>query len=437
MTADFAFRLGIAATEVLRNENEPLLFLIGTDTRRSGQMLAHAMTAGITSRGGNVKWLGTVPTPGVSHLTQQLGADAGIVISASHNPYFDNGIKFFNADGEKLSDALEARIEQAVLAGFPALAPVTREQIGFAERYRLDDGHYFRFLLANAPYLDGLKVGLDCANGAAYHLAPAVFKQIGARLDVSFAEPDGQNINLDCGSTHPAALQERVRTLGLDVGVSFDGDADRTLLVDSRGRLATGDHLLAILAVTRNEKEVVATVMTNLGVEKYLAGHGITMHRAAVGDRYVSEELRARNLQLGGEQSGHLLLLDRAPTGDGILTALQVLSAIRTSGIPLEQWLDEIPSYPQVLRNVTVTEDTKHGLASHPVVLEAVRAAREKLAGDGRINLRPSGTEPLVRIMVEGRDDAEVQATAEEIAVAVKLAAKTPEGVDMSEVRQV
>jgi phosphoglucosamine mutase len=440
MTADFAFRLGIAATEALRQDDQPQKFLIGTDTRRSGQMLAHAITAGITSRGGDVHWLGIMPTPGVSHLTQQLAATAGIVISASHNPFSDNGIKFFNADGQKLSDELEARIETILLSDLDSLPPVTGRQIGHADRYRLEEEHYYKFLLANAPYLDGLKVGLDCANGAAFQLAPAIFKQIGARIDVSFAEPDGQNINLGCGSTHPAALQERVRSLGLDVGVSFDGDADRALLVDSRGRLVTGDHMLALLAVTRNEKEVVGTVMTNLGTEKFLESHSITMHRADVGDRYVSEELRARNLQLGGEQSGHLLLLDRAPTGDGILTALQVLSAVRTSGIPLEQWLDEIPVYPQTLHNVAVSEDTKHGLARHPLVLDAVSAAQHELAGDGRINLRPSGTEPLVRIMVEGPELSLVTSTAEKIARAVESAAQIMKGtaaVDIMEAGQV
>lgn len=423
MTAEFAFRLGIAAAEVLRTDGAPLQFLIGTDTRRSGGMLAYAMMAGLTSRGGNVLWLGVSPTPGVSHLTQKLAATAGVVISASHNPYADNGIKFFNGNGEKLSDELEAEMEAALRRAGDKLPSVTRHDIGTCEPYAGAQEEYQQFLLDHAPYLDGLKVGLDCANGAAFQLAPEIFKQIGARLDVINAEPDGVNINLNCGSTHPETLQERVVTLGLDVGISLDGDADRVLLVDRKGRLVTGDHMLAILAVIRQEKEVVATLMSNLGTEKYLAERGITMHRADVGDRYVAAQLRERNLQLGGEQSGHMLLLDRAPTGDGLLTALQVLAAIRTSGIPLEQWLDEIPAYPQILHNVRVAPHLKLDLLQHPAVIESLDSARELLGSDGRINLRPSGTESLIRIMIEGPDNNQIMALAGEVAARVELAA--------------
>ncbi len=407
LTAEFAFRLGTALTEVLREDGLRPHLVIGMDTRRSAQMLAHAVTAGITSRGGDVTFLGVIPTPGVAYLTGQLTATAGLVISASHNPYPDNGIKVFGADGRKLSDATEHALED-FLREPPALAPVTHSEVGASSRYRTEDGHYTKFLLANAPYLDGLKVGLDCANGAAFQIAPQVFKQIGARLDVINAQPNGTNINEGCGSTSPAGMQERVQQQGLDVGVCFDGDADRVLLVDSRGRLVTGDHLLAILAVTRGEREVVATVMSNLGLERFLADNNVVMHRSAVGDRYVSEELRSRQLTLGGEQSGHLLMLDRSPTGDGLLTALQVLAALRGTGTTLEEWMDRIPVYPQLLQSVPVPNGSKGDVASHPDVIAAVAAAEARLGSDGRVNLRPSGTEPLVRVMVEGPDDATV-----------------------------
>lgn len=423
LTAGFTVNLGVALAELLGKPPGRARFLLGMDTRRSGAMLAQAITAGLTSRGADVTLLGVVPTPAIAYLTRELKATAGIMISASHNPFQDNGIKIFTAGGEKLSDSLEARIEDFIRE-LPDLDDVTHTDIGLA----VDDGdmteRYFRFLLDNAPFLDGLKVGLDCANGAASTLAPRVFKQIGARLDVVYAEPDGMNINAGCGSTHPQALQERVRQHDLDVGVTFDGDADRTQLIDRRGRLVTGDHMLAILAVTRGEKEVVATVMSNLGLERFLADNGINLHRTAVGDRYVGEELRKRDLSLGGEQSGHLLLLDRAPTGDGILSALQVLAAVRASDVPLEDWMDRIPVYPQLLTNVSVPNGSKDLIAGHEGVLKAVAAAEERLGDDGRVNVRPSGTEPLVRVMVEGPDDQTVQTLTAELVAAVEAAGK-------------
>ncbi|UCH25215.1 MAG: phosphoglucosamine mutase [Trueperaceae bacterium] len=426
MTAAFATRLGSAATEAIKQpgEQHPLL-VIGMDTRQSGPMLAHAVAAGVTARGGDVHWLGVMPSPGVSYLTRALNAHAGVVISASHNPYDDNGIKFFNHLGEKLSDEVEARIEKLLDQELDALPTLTGEAIGRSTRYRHDDGEYVQFLLANAPYLDGLRVGLDCANGASFEIAPRVFKQIGARLDVINQNPSGTNINLQCGSTHPDSLRRRVIDHELDVGVCFDGDADRAILIDRYGRLVTGDHILAICALSRGEKEVVATVMSNLGMEQYLAERGITLHRTKVGDRYVYEELRRRTLKLGGEQSGHLLFLDRAATGDGILTALQTLSAIRKSDKPLEEWIDEIPAYPQVLLNVGVKAAMKHTLIDDPEIRNALFKAEEKLAGEGRINLRPSGTEPLIRVLVEGKDDSTVGSLAQELADVVKRVSET------------
>ena len=425
MTATFAFRLGVAAAETLKREGvERPRFTIGMDTRRSGPMLAHALVAGLNARGADAIWLGVMPTPGVSHLTRALGADAGVVVSASHNPYFDNGIKFFNGKGEKLSDDTEAGIEALLDEDLDLLPAVTREAVGRSSRYRRDDADYQRFLLSHAPYLDGMKVGLDCANGAASEIAPRIFTQIGARLDVINAAPDGENINVECGSTSPGRLQQRVESHGLEVGIAFDGDADRAMLVDRRGRLVTGDHVLAICALVRGEKEVVATTMSNLGIERYLQGNGVVMHRERVGDRYVFEGLRARGLQLGGEQSGHLLFLDISPTGDGILSALQLLSAVRKSRRSLEAWMDEIPVFPQTIRNVPVPAELKDRLSQDPAVRKAVASAEERFAGSGRVNVRASGTEPLVRVMVEGPTFEEVSEVAEEIAARIEDAAQ-------------
>lgn len=429
MTAGFAFRLGVALAEGLRHEGTAAPHVVvGMDTRRSGPMLAHAASAGLSSRGATVTWLGIVPTPGTSYLTTALGADAGLMVSASHNPFDDNGLKIFNRQGEKLSDGLETDIESLIDSDPETLAPVVGGAVGSASRYRTQDGHYVEHLLSYAPYLDGLRVGLDCANGASYAIAPRVFQKIGARLDVINAMPDGENINVECGSTHPEAIQRRVQKHELDVGITFDGDADRVLLVDRKGRLVTGDHILAICALSGGDTEVVATLMTNLGVEHYMNDHGIRLHRVQVGDRYVHEELNRRGLRLGGEQSGHVLFLDKGPTGDGILTALQLLSAVRKSDRTLEAWMDEIVTYPQALLNVSVPLALRAGLPDAAAVKEAVARAEATLAGDGRINVRPSGTEPLVRVMVEGPDATVVASLAQSIAEAVAASAAEPAG---------
>jgi phosphoglucosamine mutase len=422
MTAEFAYKVGVGATEALKatGVSKPV-FAIGTDTRRSGQMLAQALSAGMMARGATVTFLGILPTPGVSYLTRTLKADAGVVISASHNPYEDNGIKFFNNKGEKLSDEVEKTIEDW-LEHPHDLPSVTGKDIGDSQRYRRNSNDYMKFLLSQAPYLDGMRVGIDCANGAAYELGPKIFKQIGAKLDVINTRPDGLNINVDCGSTHPQAMQSRVKALELDVGVTFDGDADRALLIDKKGRLVTGDHILAICAAARGEKTIVATLMSNLGVENYLLQRGVKMLRTQVGDRYVYEALNQNNLTLGGEQSGHVLFLDKAPTGDGLLTALQTLAAVRKSGKALELWMDEIPLYPQTLLNVKVSADKKKTLQDHPKVIEAVKQAEATLGSKGRINLRPSGTEALIRVMVEGPDQAQIEQLAKAVAAVVETA---------------
>lgn len=431
LTAAFALRLGEALAELLRPSSGGGRFVVGTDTRISGTMLAQALLAGLAARGADALFLGVMPTPAVAHLTRTLDAAAGVVVSASHNPFADNGIKIFGPGGLKLGRTLEAEIE-AFLDGSNELPEVTHGAVGRISDYTDDEDAYYRFLLEHAPFLDGLKVGLDCAHGAASEVAPRVFRQIGARLDLIGAEPDGVNINDGCGSTSPGLLQERVRGLGLDAGVTFDGDADRALLVDARGRLVTGDHMLGILAVTRGEQEVVATVMSNLGLEHFLEERGIRLHRTDVGDRFVGDELRRRGLTLGGEQSGHMLMLDRAPTGDGILTALQVLAAVRQRGMDLEEWVDLIPVYPQRLTNVEVPAGSKHAVVEHPELLAAVSAAAERLGDDGRVNVRPSGTEALVRVMVEAADGETVDSVSAGLVDAVRRVAEADDALAQS-----
>lgn len=423
MTAEFAFKLGIAAAEALKEQGhtEPT-FTIGMDTRRSARMLAHAMSSAVMSRGANVIFLDIMPTPGVSYLTRTLGADAGIVVSASHNPFYDNGIKFFNSRGEKLSDEVEHTIEHWLKKGTEGLESITREAIGNSSRYRREEDDYYRFLLSNAPSLEGKHIALDCANGASYVLAPRLFRELGATLELIGVDPDGININADCGSTHPESLAKKVLSEGLDFGIAFDGDADRALLIDRKGRLVTGDHILTICAIARKETAVAATLMSNLGVENYLRQQGISMLRTQVGDRYVHEALLEHKLNLGGEQSGHMLFLDKSPTGDGLLTALLTLLAVEISGKSLETWMDEIPLYPQTLRNVRVPQSHKASLQNHPRVSEALREAEALLGQEGRINLRPSGTEPLIRVMVEGPEQRQIEHIASTVASAVEAA---------------
>lgn len=425
MTAPFALALGRATTEQLIESGVPQpQVLLGRDTRISGPMLASAFAAGAASAGGHVIDVGVVPTPAVSHLLVALGAHAGVVVSASHNPFEDNGLKLFGSDGGKLHDdqerALETRLSQ--LLGSDAGA-ARGALVGRIDAQPEAAQAYLEFLLAHAPYLEGWKLGVDCANGAASVLAPKLFQRLGAKLDVMSAAPDGVNINVACGSTHPEALTARVLKQKLDVGVMFDGDADRALLVDKRGRLVTGDHILAITALARGDTHVVATHMTNLGTERFLNDHGVKLERAAVGDRYVLEALRAGGWTLGGEQSGHVLFLDVAPTGDGMLTALQLLRAIVTGGQSLEAWMDAIPVYPQKLVNVRVPDGRKEALMNDRQVLASLHLAEEALGGRGRVLLRPSGTESLLRVMVEAEDDALVNTWTQTVARAVEVAA--------------
>ena len=418
MSAAFVFKLGAATAEVL-SAKRGATFIIGMDTRQSCHMLKHAMSAGLTSRGAKVLDVGIIPTPGVSYLCQHLSADAGVVISASHNPFADNGIKLFNNKGEKLADEVEIAIE-ATLDKLDDLPDVTGSEVGISESYDNGAAEYMAYLKKHSPDLSGMRIALDCANGAAYALAPELFKSLGASIEVLHAEPDGLNINVECGSTHPESLQAFVVEKDMDLGICFDGDADRSLLVDSKGRMVTGDHILAICGITRKEPAVVSTLMGNMGSELYIKEHGLAFDRADVGDRYVKEMLLEKDLLLGGEQSGHILYLDIAPTGDGMLNALQVLKSVKESGKFLEEWVDDIPLFPQTLVNVRVPAELKHNIAALDKVQAKIVEAEAELAGLGRINLRPSGTEALVRVMVEGKEQAMIERIAQEVADVVQ-----------------
>ncbi|WP_309570917.1 phosphoglucosamine mutase [Deinococcus sp.] len=417
LTAAWVMALGAAAGEVLLQGRPSARVVIGKDTRQSGDMLEAALAAGLTSRGVDVVHVGVLPTPAVSFLTRHLGADAGVVISASHNPYEDNGIKFFGADGQKLSDTTELDIE-ASIDRVPNLAPVTGVRMGSVTNHTDAERLYVEYLKSHAPDLRGLRIALDCANGAAYRVAPKVFQAAGADVFAVYTTPDGHNINRGCGSTHLEHLQSIVRDGAYDLGVAFDGDADRALFVDSRGNVVHGDHMLLLNARARGEKSVVTTIMANMALEVKLQESGIPLERTAVGDRYVHERLHGQELRLGGEQSGHILFLDVSPTGDGVLTALLTLASMQTLGTTLDSLHDELVMFPQTLVNVHVVD--KKAIARDDVVQAAVAKAEARLSGRGRVNLRPSGTENLIRVMVEGQDSAEIHEIARELAQLVE-----------------
>jgi phosphoglucosamine mutase len=394
LTPEFVLRLGQAAGAYFRARERRPVVLLAKDTRESSDLLEAALAAGLLGQGVRVEHLGVLPTPGVAHLTRALSATAGAVISASHNPYQDNGIKFFGPDGEKLSDEAEEAIEALLEEAHPLRGVGTVGDFREAERLYLD------FLLEHAPDLSGLKIGLDLAHGATYRLGPKLFQRAGAEVLAFFNTPDGRNINRACGSTHPEALARFVVELGLDLGVAFDGDGDRALFVDRKGRLFHGDHVLYLLAKALGEEGVVGTVMSNMALEVRLKEEGIAFHRAAVGDRYVLEMLKEKGLHLGGEPSGHVILRRHHTTGDGLLTALFVLKALKALGGDLADWYEALPLYPQVLKNVRVADKAR--VMAHPALREAIAEAERALQGLGRVNVRPSGTEPLVRVMVEG-----------------------------------
>ncbi len=427
VTPDFMLKLGWATGKVFASEDgtKPTV-VIGKDTRVSGYMLESALQAGLVAAGANVKLLGPLPTPGIALLTRTQKADAGIVISASHNPYFDNGIKFFNGQGSKLSDELELQIEAMIDS---PIQTVDSEQLGKASRIVDAAGRYIEYCKSSFPdalSLKGLKLVIDCAHGATYHIAPAVFDELGATTVVIGATPDGYNINDGVGSTEPAALQAKVLEESADIGIAFDGDGDRLQMVNAKGELLTGDDVLYVLAMHRlangdSDAGIVGTLMTNMGLELALEAGGLRLARAKVGDRYVKELMVAEGWSLGGESSGHIICGDVSTTGDGVIAALQVLAAVRASGKSLEALASGFNPLPQVLVNVRIKKG--FDLSAYPAIGEACRRVESELEGRGRLLLRPSGTEPVIRVMVEGDDTVAIDALAGEVADAIRQAA--------------
>lgn len=425
MTPDFVMLLGQAAGRVLRRTSPDgrATVLIGKDTRVSGYMLEASLQAGVSSAGVDVVLCGPIPTPAVAYLTRALRLTAGVVISASHNPFRDNGIKFFSAQGTKLPDAVELEIEAEIDKGFLCEAS---EGLGKARRLNDAEGRYIEFCKSTFPQgadLRGLKLYLDCANGAAYHVAPAVFHELGADVVADAVNPDGLNINDGVGATHTDDLAIRTAKAGCDYGLAFDGDADRLIMADAEGRLYNGDELLYVIVRDRQRKGKVegaaGTLMTNYALEQRFARDGIGFVRAKVGDRYVMEELQARGWLFGGESSGHIIALDRQTTGDGIVSALQVLAAVKETGRTLSELMEGLVMMPQVLINKRI--ERGYDWKANAGFMAAVKDAEAKLAGTGRILIRPSGTEPLLRIMVEAEDRELARATATATADALTL----------------
>lgn len=425
MTPDFVMLLGQAAGRVLRctSPDGRATVLIGKDTRVSGYMLEASLQAGFSSAGVDVVLCGPIPTPAVAYLTRALRLTAGVVISASHNPFRDNGIKFFSAQGTKLPDAVELEIEAEIDKGFLCEAS---EGLGKARRLNDAEGRYIEFCKSTFPQgadLRGLKLYLDCANGAAYHVAPAVFHELGADVVADAVNPDGLNINDGVGATHTDDLAIRTAKAGCDYGLAFDGDADRLIMADAEGRLYNGDELLYVIVRDRQRKGKVegaaGTLMTNYALEQRFARDGIGFVRAKVGDRYVMEELQARGWLFGGESSGHIIALDRQTTGDGIVSALQVLAAVKETGRTLSELMEGLVMMPQVLINKRI--ERGYDWKANAGFMAAVKDAEAKLAGTGRILIRPSGTEPLLRIMVEAEDRELARATATATADALTL----------------
>ncbi len=432
ITPDFVMHLGYAAGKVLacadkRPAGQHASVVIGKDTRISGYMLEAALEAGLSAAGVDVHLAGPMPTPAVAYLTRALRLSAGIVISASHNPFEDNGIKFFSASGDKLPDAVEAEIENGLSQ---PLKVSPSAQLGKAWRLRDAQGRYIEFCKSTFPTnqnLRGMKIVVDCANGACYHVAPPVLHELGAELVEIGTHPDGLNINQNCGAVHPKAMAEAVVANGADLGIALDGDGDRLIFADHTGKLYDGDELLYIIARHRAslgtlKGGVVGTLMTNLGLEHAFGRMNVPFQRAAVGDRYVLEKLYESGWEVGGENSGHIICLDRHTTGDGIVAALQVLFAVRASGQSLPTLLEGLTMYPQVLLNVKLAKRSE--LRNNPRVQEVVKDAESQLNGKGRVLLRLSGTESVMRVMVEGQPGALVRTLAEGIAATVREVAE-------------
>jgi phosphoglucosamine mutase len=428
MTAEIAMKVGMAAGVAFKRGNHRHRVVVGKDTRLSGYMIENALVAGFTAAGMDVFQLGPVPTPAVAMLTRSMRADIGVMISASHNPYEDNGIKLFGPDGYKLSDEIELHIEELIdrdLAGELAAASM----IGRATRV---DGVRDRYVesakrtLPRELSLEGLRVVVDCANGAAYKVAPEALWELGADVIAIGDEPNGFNINLDCGSTNTQALRRKVHETRADIGIALDGDADRVIIVDEQAREIDGDQIMAVIAQYWKSMDrlsgggIVATVMSNLGLERYLGGIGLNLARTKVGDRYVVEHMRAHGYNVGGEQSGHVVLSDFSTTGDGLIAALQVLSVVRSTGKPVSEVCHRFDPVPQILRNVRYANGAP---LDNETVRQAIADGMSQLGNAGRLVIRPSGTEPLIRIMAEGDDQPLIERIVEDIAVAVARAA--------------
>lgn len=420
LTPELAFKLGLAAGSLLKKPDSRSAVIVGRDSRISGTMLENALTAGLCSAGVDVWSAGIVPTPAVAYLARSLDFCAGAVISASHNPAPDNGIKFFNHEGFKLDDALEEQIEALVGGAAESIERPIGSELGRVHLFDEGADKYLSYLksTATAP-LAGLRVVVDCANGAAYEAAPRLFRELGAQVIALHDLPDGLNINLKCGSTHPESLQEAVVKYGAHLGVAHDGDADRVIAVDEKGHLVNGDQIMVICGLSLQQKKrlqdkVVVTVMSNLGLKQAFAKAGITVYETKVGDRFVLEKMLETGAILGGEQSGHIIFLEHATTGDGILTALQLMQTLQDKKIPLSELAGQMQILPQLLVNVRVKDKT--GWEDNPAIKAAIARGEEALAGQGRLLVRASGTEPLIRVMAEGPDKNELESLAEQVA---------------------
>ncbi len=428
MTSEIALKVGMAAGTVFRSGTHRHRVVIGKDTRLSGYMLEAALMSGFTSVGMDVFLLGPMPTPAVAMLTRSLRADLGVMLSASHNPSDDNGIKLFDPDGYKLSDEMEKQIEDLIDSDSKSLL-VEADRIGRATRVESAQERYIEFAKRTMPKqlrLAGLRIVIDCANGAAYKVAPEALWELGAEVIKIGVEPNGHNINLNCGSTSPNALVEKVKELRADIGIALDGDADRVVIVDEKGEIVDGDQLMAVIAESWHRTGklaaggIVATVMSNLGLERYLRSIGLTLARTPVGDRYVTEHMRKHGFNVGGEQSGHIVLSDFTTTGDGLVSALQILACVVATGKTVSEVCNRFHPLPQILRNVRYAngqplEDTR--------VIKAIEGAKAKLGENGRLVIRPSGTEPVIRVMAEGDDEKIVSSIVGDICDAVRSAA--------------
>lgn len=426
MTSEIALKVGMAAGRIFANGKQRIRVVIGKDTRLSGYMIESALMSGFTAVGCNVFLLGPMPTPAVAMLTRSLRADMGVMISASHNRYHDNGIKLFDADGYKLSDETEAEIEKLIEADDFEDLLAGPDGIGRATRVESAQERYIEFAkrtLARDLRLDGLRIVIDCANGAGYKVAPEALWELGAEVIKIGVDPNGRNINHKCGSTAPEALVEKVRELRADIGIALDGDADRVVIVDEKGQIVNGDQLMAVIAEGWSRSGrltgggVVATVMSNLGLERYLQGLGLSVARTPVGDRYVVEHMRRHGFNVGGEQSGHIVLSDFTTTGDGLIASLQILAAVVSSGRPVSDVCNRFDPLPQVLQNVRYANGSP---LENERVRQAIEDGKSRLGSAGRLVIRPSGTEPVIRVMAEGDDEKLVNSVVGQIAEAVR-----------------